>query len=71
MRKRERTSPISLRRALIRVPIMAQWKPIRLGTMGLQVQSPASLGGLRFQRCGELWCRLQTWLGSGVAVAVA
>ena len=23
------------------------------------------------QRCGELWCRSQTRLGSGVAVAVA
>ena len=50
---------------------MAQWKQIRLGTMRLQVQSLASLSGLRIQRCRELWCRQQTWLGSGVAVAVA
>ena len=30
----------------------------------------ASLSGLRIQRCPELWCRLQTWLGSGIAVAL-
>ena len=35
------------------------------------VQSLASLSGLRIWRCHELWCRLQTWLGSCVAVAVA
>jgi len=27
--------------------------------------------GLRSQRCHELWCRLQTWLGSGIAVTLA
>ena len=27
-----------------------------------------SLSGLRIQCCHELWCRLQTWLRSGVAV---
>ena len=31
---------------------------------------PASLSGLRIWHCRELWCRSQTWLGSGVAVAV-
>ena len=50
---------------------MAQWKQIRLGTMRLQVQSLASLSGLRIWRCHELWYGLQTWLASGVAVAVA
>ena len=34
------------------------------------VQSLALLSGLRIQRCHELWFRLQTWLGSGIAVAV-
>ena len=32
---------------------------------------PALFSGLRIQHCCELWCRSQTWLGSGVAVAVA
>ena len=32
---------------------------------------PASLSGLRIWHCHELWCRSQTQLGSGVAVAVA
>ena len=32
---------------------------------------PASLSGLRIWRCHELWCRLQMWLGSCAAVAVA
>ena len=44
---------------------------IRLVTMRLCVPSLASLSGLRIQHSCELWCRLQTWLGSGVAVAVA
>ena len=49
---------------------MAQVKRIQLGTMRLQVQSLASLNGLRIWHCRELWCRSQTRLGSGVAVAV-
>ena len=44
---------------------------IRLVTMRLRVWSLASLSGLRIQPCRELWCRLQTRLGSGVAVALA
>ena len=39
--------------------------------MGLWVPSLALLSVLRIPRCLEIWCRLQTWLGSGVAVAVA
>ena len=35
-----------------------------LGIMKLQVRSLALLSGLRIQRCGERWCRLQTRLGS-------
>ena len=50
---------------------MAQWKQIQLGNMRLQVPSLASLGGLRIQCCCELWCGSKTWLGSGIAVAVA
>ena len=50
---------------------MAQQKHIRLGTMRTQVRSLASLSALRIQRCHELWCKLQTRLGSGIAVAVA
>ena len=54
----------------LRVPIVAQQKRIRLGTMRLQVQSLASLSRLRIWCCHELWCRLQMWLGSGIAVVV-
>ena len=50
---------------------MAQGKQIRLGTMKVQVPSPASLSGLRIRHCRELQCRSQTWYGSDVAVAVA
>ena len=39
--------------------------------MRLWVQPLALLVGLRIQHCSELWCRLQTQLGSSVAVAVA
>ena len=39
--------------------------------MRTQVRSLASLNGLGIWHCRELWHRLQTWLRSGVAVAVA
>ena len=35
------------------------------------VPSLASLSALRIQCCHELWCRSQTWLRSGIAMAVA
>ena len=54
----------------IGVLIVAQWQQIQPGTMRLWVESLASLSGLRIWRCHELWCRWQTWLRSGVAVAV-
>ena len=50
---------------------MVQQKQIRLGTTRLQVQSLASLIGLRIWHCLELWRRLQPQLGSHVSVAVA
>ena len=53
------------------VPIVAQQKWIRLAYLGMQVQSLASLSGLRIQRCCELWCMLQTLLRSDAAVVVA
>ena len=53
-----------------RVPIMVQWKRIRLGTMRVRVPSLASLHGLRIWCCHGLWCRSQAWLGSGVVMAV-
>ena len=39
-------------------------------TMRTHVCCLALLSGLRIRGCCELWCRSQTWLGSGVAVAV-
>ena len=62
---------IFLKNNKIGVPVMMQWKRIRLGTMKLWVRSLASLSGLRIPHCCDLWCRLQLWLGSGMAVAVA
>ena len=50
---------------------MAQQKRIWLASMRMQVGSLAPLSGLRIQRCYELWCRAQTWLGSDVAVTMA
>ena len=49
---------------------MAQGKRSRLGTVGLRVGFLALLSGSRIQPCCELWCSLQTQLGSGVAVAL-
>ena len=51
------------------VPVVAQWKRIRLGTMRLLVQSLALLSGLRIRHCRQLWYMLQTRLGSDIAVA--
>ena len=42
----------------------------QLVSMRTQVRSLASLSGLRIRHSLELQCRLQTWLGSRVAVAV-
>ena len=50
--------------------MVAQRKRIRLGTTRLRVQSLASLSGSGIWHCRELWRRLQTWLGFGLAVAV-
>ena len=52
------------------IPIVAQGKQIRLGTWRLWVRPLALLSGLRIWHCCELWCRWQTWLESGIAVAV-
>ena len=52
------------------VPIMAQQKRIQLGARRLRVRSPVLLSGVRIRRWHKLWCRSQTWLGSGVAVDV-
>ena len=49
---------------------LSWWKQIQLGTIRSQVLSLALLGGLRIRCCCELWCRLQKWLGSYIAVAV-
>ena len=53
------------------VPITTQWKWICLVPMRTQVWSLASLTGFRIWHCRELWCKSQTWHGSGIAVAVA
>ena len=50
--------------------MVAQWLMNPIGIMRLQVRSLASLSGLRIWHCCELWCRLQSRLGSDVAVAV-
>ena len=49
---------------------MAQRNRIQLGTVRLQVPSLVLLSGLWIRYCCELWRRLQTWLGSDIAVAV-
>ena len=52
------------------VPIVALQKLIWQVSTRMQVLPLASLSGLRIWSCCELWYRLQTWLGSHVAVAV-
>ena len=45
---------------------MVQQKRILLASMGMWVQSLASLSRLRIRCCHELWRRSQMQLGSGV-----
>ena len=69
--KQVKPSRIFPSKLLFGVPVMAQGKQIRLGTTRLRDRSLAFLSGLRIPSRRELWCRLQTRLGSGVAVALA
>ena len=64
------TNLLSIRVLYWGVPVIVQRKWIWLGTMRLWVGSLASLTGLRIWYCHELWYRLQTWLGSCIAVAL-
>ena len=50
---------------------MAQWLTNLTSIHEDVGQSLVSLHGLRIWCCRELWCRLQMWLGFGIAVAVA
>ena len=43
----------------------------QLVSIRMRIQSLLLLSGLRIQCCCKLWCRLQTCLGSSVAMAVA
>ena len=52
------------------IPILTRWRQIWLVTMRMWVCSLALLSGLSIWHCCELWCKLQTWLGSCVAMAV-
>ena len=52
------------------LPVVAQWKRIRLGTLRLRVRSLASLSGLSIGHCCELWRRSQMQLRSGIAAAL-
>ena len=48
------------------VPIVALWLKNPLVSIRTGVQSLALLNGLRIRHCHELWCKLQTQLGSGI-----
>ena len=62
---------IPIKKMRIGAPVIAQQKRIQLEDMRLQVQSLASFSGFKIWHCRELWCRLQTWLRSCIAVALA
>ena len=66
-----RLAAVALIGSLAWEPPHATGVALKKKKMRMQVQSLASLSGLRIQRCRELWCSLQTQLGSHVAVALA
>ena len=51
-------------------PLWLSWLRTQLGSVRLQVQSLASLSGLKIQHCFKLQCRSQMQLRSSIAVAV-
>jgi len=54
------------------VPILVQQqKQVQLVPKRMRVRSLVSLSGSGMRRFHELWCGLQTRLGSGAAVAVS
>ena len=53
------------------VSVVAQWLTNPNRNHEVAVRSLALLSVLRIWRCHDLWCRLQMWLGSGGAVAMA
>ena len=71
LKRQNKQTNIKFKKWSVGVPIVVQQKQIWLGTVRFRVQSLAWLSGLRIQCFCELWCRLQTQLGSGVAVALA
>ena len=52
------------------VPVVAQWLTNQTSIHEDTGSILALLSGLRIQLCHELWCGLQMWLRSCVAVAV-
>ena len=68
-KKKEKRKVVSLRQKQ-EFPSWHSGSQIWLGTMRLWVRSLPLLSGLRIRRCRELWCRLQTRLGSSVAMAL-
>ena len=50
---------------------MAQWLTNPTRNHDVAGSVPALAQWLTIRHCRELWCRLQTWLGAPVAVALA
>ena len=52
------------------VPAVAQWLTNPTGNHEVAGSIPGLAPWVNYRRCRELWCRLQTRLGSRVAVAL-
>ena len=58
-------------RVAVGVPVVAQWLTNLTGNHEVAGSIPGlPQRRLRIRRCRELWCRVQTWLGSCIAVAL-
>ena len=60
-----------LKKEVREFPLWLSGLRTQLASMRMWVQSLMLFSRLRIRHCPELWCRSQTWLRSGVAMAVA
>ena len=70
VRKKRGRKKVIKRKAIMKFPLWLSRLRTRLASMRTWVRSLALLSGFRIRHCRELWCRSQSQLGSGIAMAL-